>query len=522
MHPSTSTGSEYDRVFAKHLRNSIPSLVLAAFAFATAVYYYGVIQGGVQDRYRTIVSKGFDELRIREAVPLDDTSLDQFEPQIVRKLESLSLCLRRLSALEVNDANFRYQNGLVLNRLAQSLLALTRGGDGEKEASEFATQLERYRGINQRSVENMSIAKSMTGKASERAALWLTKYQLDNQQDIPMQELGVLVEMLESKLSEYGADTLLLRLNILRACSWQEELSDSHRIKYFESAARLVPREETEKIELNAWRSAATFISDSAASEQFAAKAVDAFFSRVNDGSGSVGERVGLLSCLITRGASKEALIFVRDEYRRLPFVDQDIFRKSVAVTCLRCVAMLLLKDDWKRMSESIDTAILIAIQIQPESSELHAMFRSALDSSDEEGIHNRLYQIATNPGNVTAQLIAGFRQITQHPKITDVQQEHLTVWQSESFVAFLFKLLTSMSKDSSFSSKEFVNALKEMNRLSPSFLPAWMARANEHLELKEFAEAVQCFTQLLEKAPGNRIIEASLEDARNRMELSH
>lgn len=302
--------AQRDEMLNYYWRKGIPSVVLAIVTIVLALYSYGFVQPNVKQRYRDICARNFLLLEGNSPEKKTAAKSDAVQPWQVesekndsvnaasiagsderrRLLEQTQLCLRRLIIWDKTDDSVRYQSAQVSNLLADWHLDRARSLPTDvNNAEELSMLVSRSLAERKKAADGMRTVQKLDGKFAIQAQLWTARQRLQDTGDLPLDELNAIAarvsELLakeESITEEVKAEaySLLAQLFVrgslgvsnLETAKLQTELQPQV-LPFFDTA-------ENAKIADLAWAAEARAITDLAAGQAIATRALQAFWEK--------------------------------------------------------------------------------------------------------------------------------------------------------------------------------------------------------------------------------------------------
>ncbi len=586
-------GSERDKLLAYYWRKGIPSVVLAIVTLILAGYSSWIVQPNIQQRYREICDRNFDALgeeccelqpygdvRTPEAdnvsnpadarihlefqeTPIKATRLhDSLERR--RVLEQTHLCLRRLIIWNKTDDIVRFQSARVSDLLAVWYLHRARTiARDESNGKELSALLAQSRSERRKATEAMRVVLKLNGPFADKAALWLTRRQLEDNLELPIAEIDTIANQVAKCVDRDSnnviARLVLIELKVCQAFRFANPSTIDQRVELLRQADAMFQANPTSSILELGWAAEAKSISDFIEAQAVATQALQKFWASGIDNSHSVETLATVLRCLILVNSTKEAQLFVSERLPQISPIDLPRFRGLTSAACLRHVVLNAICDDRENAlgipphadSRASQLMLSMAIQLNPESGEILSMLESIArpgcndpillrirgvlglieNLSSNDGDESNLDRVEkTGPQRVPAIVDAGLKSFLNaivglgagaDAKSTAIALE-AAVKETPAYAIVASRLAIRLNASNSISTDLAIRWLRTINTLVPDVLIAWSDRASLHLKEKQIADAIECYEYLLKKLPGNEQIGDALESAKKQGKLEN
>jgi tetratricopeptide (TPR) repeat protein len=557
--------TEQDRMREYYWRKGIPSIVLAIVTLLLAGYSYWIVQPNIQDRYNRIVETNLNAFGLAGEntvtnAPLEVVSLsgetNEDRERRRQKLEETHLCLRRQIIWNNQDDLPRYRSGLVSAALAQWYLDEARrvalDPSETKDASiKIRDSISRSRGERQKGTEAMRAALKINGPFSTRASLWMIQSQLSEKADLSTEEMNNLEQTIRNLLmktvspesairtqDKYELEALLAQLLVRSALSPMSSLDNAARaMRLKEAVALLSPSnpKAMNSVTMVRWLAQAKLATESMEAKQLAWNGTQTFWADRGDAPLSVDTIAAVFECMLIGGSVKEAQGFLADQLPGIPSYEQVELRFRTAAACVRMLTAIAIHSE---ANKSIDTnkvqAVLsIAMQLQPESTELLALIESLAKDSSGKGLFENLSIAVEQDGEqgLKALLAVVKRELRgshdQEGTTSDLSEErpnsilqefgsvlkrqpHLGIVVSKLAIRQTAKRLENASG--------WIRVLNGVTAAAPEILVVWSDLANLYLSQSNYEQAIRCLEYLQSKLPDNQEIKDGIERAKSMM----
>ena len=550
-------------MLAYYWRKGIPSIVLAIVTVLLAGYSYWFVQPNIKQRYRDICTRNFsllegnipDQKKSETSEPKQpwqveteesDTANDASKrgsPERRRLLEQTQLCLRRLTIWDKSDDSVRYQSAQVANHLADWYLDRARTlPPGEVDRDETGLLLSRSLAERKKAADAMRAVQKLGGKFAFKAYLWTTRQRLQDNLELPSGELDAITTRISNLLAteENNADGVKsdayamlaevfvrqsLLVSRLAAVDGQTELLPQV-LSFFETA------QDVSVVDL-AWAAEAKSMSDIAAGQTIATRALQVFWGKADEESTSVENLVAVFRCLILVNSIKEGQVFVSERIQQVAAFEQSRFRSLTAAACLRQIMLKANADTRDTGSAQACQALFsMSLQLNPESEQVLAMLEMVSNPSTLETSSLRLKELmglapqSAESGRAAPAMDGGLRSLLDASvglhdgTVSDAALGNLTAAVKATRVHGIVasRLAMRLAESSSIRVDEAIRWMSAINVAAPEVLVAWSDRARLHLMAKEYAKAIECYELLLGKLPGNEQLVEAIDAARSQL----
>ena len=193
----TAIENELTGTLHEHWRKGIPTFILLVLAVVVSSYYSWIVKPGIRDLYTSKVRTHLAVLGMKPADAVESKASDAQPPtemlssKRIELLKETQLYLRRLVGWNPTKDSVHFQYGIVSNELSGRYLdeAIKNQKEGGQDAmvSQFLAQAKNER---QNALDTFGRVRKLNGEFSDRASLWLTKRQLDENVNMPIAELS--------------------------------------------------------------------------------------------------------------------------------------------------------------------------------------------------------------------------------------------------------------------------------------------------------------------------------------------
>jgi len=551
---SELSNQELTGTLAEHWRKGIPTLLLAILGLGTYCYSTWSVQPRIESTYQAICERnwkllGIDSNSIQPQHALPASALDPQQQQ--RLLEEIQLSLRRLIGLQNQSGELLFQSGLTSYLLANHYLSLATKSDLEpKTELEMRLLLSKAEGARRKSLESMKRAQKMQGESSVKARVWLTNRQLQDSIEFLPADLKDMEDSLRTVADIVSVSStvrpLLGKVLVEKSLRMSSGLDRSARLATLTEAMGYF--DEQSDVTLKAF---ATEMKHALGRGNEEANAtLQAFWSMPDDPGKSLVLRVSAFRSLLIVNSLRESQLFVSEQLKILPPVEQSRFRIMAASACLRhLVASIVLLERAKESRLENEIVLSLAIQLNPESSELVAFLEKVVSPNSDEEIALRfrrafhIEEYARTSPEQTADFnpVASSDESRLVPSKVEENSLHGLLEAMQDFAngGIDFKSDVNLTKavkaspaygltasrfalsrlNSDFASTDqTIRWMKLINVANPEVLAAWSDRASLHLKEKQFEEAIECLAFLHDRLPANEQIKEALQAAKDKV----
>ena len=526
-------------------------------------YSYWFVQPNVKQRYRDICARNFllldgnfpDTKTTEKSEPKQPWQVENDENDITnaaskrgsderrRLLEQTQLCLRRLTIWDKSDDSVRYQSAQIANHLADWYLDRARAlSPGDVDQDEIGSLLSRSMGERKKAADAMRAVQKLDGKFAVKAYLWTTRQRLYDNLVLPSGELDAITIRVSDLLAteENNADGVKsdayamlaevfvrqsLLVSGLAAVDGQTELLPPV-LPYFDTA------QGASVVDL-AWAAEARSISDIAAGQALATRALQAFWGKADVESSSVEDLVAVFRCLILVNSIKEGQVFVSERMQQVAAFEQPRFRSLTAAACLRQIMLKANAGTRDTGSAQACQALFsMSMQLNPESEQVLALLEMVSKPSKLETSSLRLKELmglashSVESGRADPAMDSGLRSLLNasvglhDSTLSDAVFGHLTsaVKATPVHGVVASRLAMRLVDSDSIQVEQALRWMSAINATVPKVLVAWSDRARLHLMAKEYAKAIECYEFLLGKLPGNEQLVEAIAAARSQL----
>jgi len=550
-------------MLAYYWRKGIPSIVLATVTVLLAGYSYWFVQPNVKQRYRDICSRNFllldgsipDTKKSEESEPKRPWQVETEESETAnvastrgsderrRLLEQTQLCLRRLIIWDKSDDAIRYQSAQLANHLADWYLDRARAiPPGEVDKDEIGSLLSRSLTERKKTADAMRVVQKLNGKFAFKAFLWTTRQRLQDNLELPSEELdAIATRMLElpategDKDDEFNGDaySMIAEIFVRRSLRVSSLVSVDEKTELPSPALRFFDTAQNASVANLAWAAEAESILDMAAGQTIGTRALQAFWGKADEESSSVENLVAVFRCLILVNSIKEAQVFVSERIQQVAAFEQPRFRSLIAAACLRQIMLNAVADKSDTVSaQACQKLFSISLQLNPESEQVLAMLEMASRPSTPETSSLRLKELmglvseSAKSGRVEPALDNGLRSLLNasvglhDSTLSDESLGNLTKAVKATPVHGIVasRLAMRLVESDSIKVDEAIRWMSTINFAAPEVLAAWSDRAKLHLLKKEYSNAIQCYEFLLEKLPDNEQLVEAIDAAKSQL----
>jgi tetratricopeptide (TPR) repeat protein len=559
----SSEDAQREEMLDYYWRKGIPSIVLAIVTLVLAGYSFWFVQPNIKQRYRDICSRNFLMLEGNASTENNAEKIESKQPWQVeaeenkaansaaqlgseerrRLLEQTQLCLRRLIIWDKSDDSVRYQSALVANLLADWHLDRAQSVPTDaKTQDNIGVLVSRSLAERKKAADAMRAVQKINGKFAGNAYLWTARQRLQETLDLPTDELDAIAtrtaELLatqENHTDEFVSDAnaMLAEIFVRRALAPSKQSAN-------EATAELKPQvieffettQNADVVEL-AWAAEAQSISNLAAGQTIATKALQSFWGKPENETASVETLNAVFRCLILVNSIKEGQVFLTERLQQIPAFEQSRFRTLTAAGCLRQIMLNAItgKQDTD-VAQASQALLSTSLQLNPKSDQLLTMIEqvSKPSNSDTNSIRLKtLMGLSTEP--VAARQTASIPDVGLRALLNACVGLHETPIGEATLVQLktaikatpIYGIVASRLAMRLVASdparvEEALRWMSAINDASPEVLAAWSERAKLHLMKKEYAKAIECFEFLLGKLPGNEQLIEAIDAAKSQL----
>lgn len=568
MQPTDMTAdeSELAGTLHEHWRKGIPTFILLVLAVVVSSYYSWIVKPGIRDLYSSKVSSNLVVLGMKPVEAVESKasdaqpSSDLSSSKRLELLKETQLYLRRLAGWNPTKDFVHFQYGIVSNELSGRYLdeAIKNQKEGGQDAmvSQFLAQAKNER---QNALDTFGRVRKLHGEFSDRASLWLTRRQLDENVNMPIAELARIENsvrvLLEKESNGSEARLTLGQILVEKSLRHSSDLDVPRRLELLKEAASLLHAESTFSVSALALEAEASAVLDTVAGQDLANKALQKFWSTRDAEPLSVEALAAVFRCLLIINSGKEGQVFLSEQLQQLSPVDQPKFRTLSSAAALRHIIASAIRlvasasqtirvtndANESRASKTIfglEMVLSLAIQLDPESTELLALLAEFAKPTHADTI---VTSLMSEFGLVEPTKIADNQAVSQHrPAANDPGLKSLLIaivrlargTESELAIQSLgaavkanpvygvaaSRLAVQMVLSETMSPEVGIQWLRSINSAAPDVLVVWSDRARLHLKFDQVTEAIKCYEFLLEKLPGNEQIKEALLTAKSRL----
>lgn len=557
--------TEQDRMREYYWRKGIPSIVLAIVTLLLAGYSYWIVQPNIQDRYNRIVETNLNALGLAaegteasaklEAVSLNgETSEDRERRR--QKLEETHLCLRRQIIWNNQDDLPRYRSGLVSAALAQWYLDEARRvaldpSETEDALVKIRDSISRSRGERQKGTEAMRAALKINGPFSTRASLWMIQNQLSEKADLSTEEMSSLEQTVRDLLAitvspetlvrtqdKHELDALLAQLLVRSTLSPLSLLDGAARTERLKEADELLGSSDPKamgSVTMIRWLAQAKLATESAEAKQLAWNGTQTFWADRGDTPLSVDTIAAVFECMLIGGSVKEAQGFLVDQLPGIPSYEQAELRFRTAAACVRMLTAIAIQSASNKSIETnkVQAVLSIALQLQPESTELLALIEClakdssgkglfenlsiALEQEGEQGLRTLLAVVKLELLGSNDQEDASSALNVERPN-SILQDFGSTLKRQPHLGIVVSKLAIRQTAQRVKNASGWIQVLNGVTAAAPEILVVWSDLANLYLSQSNYEQAIRCLEYLQSKLPDNQEIKEGIEQAKAMM----
>lgn len=560
-------------MLAYYWRKGIPSVVLAIVTLLLAGYSYSFVQPNIKQRYRDICARNFlllegnspDQKKPEKSEPKQpwqvETEGNDSENNASKRgsdarrrlLEQTQLCLRRLIIWDKSDDSIRYQSAQVANLLADWWLDRARSIPlGEGNQNEIASLVASSLAERKKAADAMRAVQKLEGKYAAKALLWTTRQRLHDNLELPSDEIATAatrVSELLAKVETSSTDELKLEAGACLAETFVRRTLNVSSLDRFDNDAK---ENESKAIELQpqvlsifddapnasiedlAWVAEAKSVTDLAAGQAMATRALQAFWAKGQNDSVSVETLIAVFRSLILVNSIKESQVFLSERIQQIAPFEQARFRSLAAAACLRQIVLNTIAADTQG-SDSTQACLALfsmSLQLNPESEQALEMLVAVSTPAKLDASSSRMKKLlgmnseVDKSGRTDPALDGGLRLLLSacvgfhESPISDVALANLKTAVKTTVVHAVVasRLATRLVASDSIRVEEAIRWTNAINVASPEVLVAWSERAKLHLQNKEYSKAIECFEFLLGKLPGNEQLVEAIKAAKSQL----
>lgn len=549
--------TEQDRMREYYWRKGIPSIVLAIVTILLASYSYWVVQPNIQNRYNRIVETNLNELGLAEEGTVTTAALEvaslsgavEDRERRRQKLEETHLCLRRQIIWNNQNDLPRYRSGLVSAALAQWYLDEARrvalDPSETKDASvKIRDFISRSRAERQKGTEAMRAALKIDGPFSTRASLWMIQNQLSEKAELSTEERSSLEQTVRDLLTRTGVqdstdwtqekhelEAMLVQLLVRSALSPMSSLDGAARVVRLKEAIALGSSDPKaiDSVSMVRWMAQAKLATETVEAKQLAWNGTQTFWSNRGEAPLSVDTIAAVFECMLIGGSLKEAQGFLAEQLPGIPPFEQVELRFRTASACVRMLTAIAIHSDTDKNIDAnkVQAVLSIAMQLQPESTEVLTLVESLAKISHPISLFERLSQIigaerelglgvlleVVRSANVEAnESIANGIQAT-------LDMEFESKIAAQPILAIVAaKVAIRQVRQQPYLAERWTKILKRVTSVAPDLLVVWSDLASLHIAQSQFDQALECFEYLQVKLPGNLEIQDAIERTKARV----
>ena len=560
-------------MLAYYWQKGIPSVVLAIVTLLLAGYSYWFVQPNIKQRYRDICARNFlllegnspDQKKPEKSEPKQPWQVETEENDSAsdaskhgsdarrRLLEQTQLCLRRLIIWDKSDDSVRYQSAHVANLLADWYLDRARSlPRGEENQDEMGSLVSRSLAEQKKAADAMRAVQKLEGKYAANALLWITRQRLHDNLELPSDEIATAatrVSELLAKIEKSSADELkleagaclaemfvrrTLRVSSLDRFDNDAKENESNAIELQPQVLSIFDDAPNASIEDLAWVAEAKSVTDLAAGQAMATRAMQAFWAKGQNDSVSVETLIAVFRSLILVNSIKESQVFLSERIQQIAPFEEARFRSLAAAACLRQIVLNTIVADTQGTNSTQACLALfsMSLQLNPESEQALAILEVVSNPSKLDASSNRMKKLmgmsseADKSGRTDPALDGGLRLLLsasvglQESPLSDLAVANLTSAVKATVVHAVVasRLATRLVASDSIRVEDAIRWINAINVASPEVLVAWSERAKLHLQSKEYSKAIECYEFLLGKLPGNEQLVEAIEAAKSQL----
>lgn len=555
--------TEQDRMREYYWSKGIPSIVLAIVTILLASYSYWIVQPNIQSRYNRIVETNLKELGLVDAETATSDALEvvslggeagEDRERRRQKLEETHLCLRRQIIWNNQDDLPRYRSGLVSAALGQWYLdearrvALDPSGTEDVSVT-IRDSISRSRAERQKGMEAMRAALKIKGPFATRASLWMIQNQLSEQADLSTEEMSGLEQTVRDLLVGTGTpessvrmqdkvalEALLTQLLVRSALSSRssiagDSLDVAARVVLLKEAAALGSSDpkSMESVSMVRWLAQAKLAIDSVEAKQLAWNGTQTFWSNRSEAQLSVDMIAAVFECMLIGGSLKEAQGFLADQLPGIPTFEQVELRFRTAAACVRMLTAIAIYSDTDKSIDAnkVQAVLSIAMQLQPESTEVLTLIESLAKINNQSRFFENLSQVIGAERELGLGVLLdvirsandGAGESTANGFQTALGKEFEGKIAAQPVLAIVAAKIAIRQVGQQLDLAEpWIKILKRVTIVAPDLLVVWSDLASLHLAQSQFDQALECFEVLRLKLPGNLEIQDAIERTKARV----
>jgi hypothetical protein len=547
--------TERDRMRDYYWRKGIPSIVLAIVTILLALYSYWIVQPNIQNRYKSIVEGNLRDLGLIEAQqaegtakesPLGTERTDEERKSRRQKLEETHLCLRRQIIWNNQDDLPRYRTGLVSAALADWYLEDARrlstdSSPGPDVVAAIRDAVSRARAERQKGMEAMRAAAKIEGPYAPLASLWMVQNQMSEKAELSLEEIASLEatvrELIQrtdassenNSAEELNASKALLAQLLVRASLSPLSSQDARtRRDRLSECIPLIPSELLDDVTNVRWLAEAKLATQPIDAKQLAWQGTQSFWAKQNEATFSVDTIAAAFECMLLGGSLKEAQAFLAERLPGVPSFEQAELRSRSALACIRMLMATSLRqlEDTSTKDAKIPAVLSIAMQLQPDSSELISVLeRTATnDTSDEVfGSLSGMVEADGEPGLRSLLNVIRYASNSE-TELASVDTPTADISEFENYVAkqpilgiVASKLALRQTAKQPALAERWTMILRRITVVAPDILVVWSDLASLYTIQSQTEQAIECLEYLQAKLPDNQEIGEAIERAKEK-----
>lgn len=548
--------TERDRMRDYYWRKGIPSIVLAIVTILLALYSYWIVQPNIQNRYKSIVEGNLRDLGLIEVKRAEGTAKESSlgsertneERQSRRqKLEETHLCLRRQIIWNNQDDLPRYRTGLVSAALADWYLEDARrlstdSSPGPDTVAAIRDAVSRARAERQKGMEAMRAAVKIGGPYAQLASLWMVQNQMSEKAELSLEEIANLEatvrELIQQRVDasseinsaeELSASKSLLAQLLVRDSLSPLSSQDARtRRDRLSECIPLIPTELLDDVTNVRWLAEAKLATQPIDAKQLAWQGTQSFWAKQNEATFSVDTIAAAFECMLIGGSLKEAQAFLAERLPGVPSFEQAELRSRSALACIRMLMATSLRqlDDKSTKDAKIPAVLSIAMQLQPDSSELLSVLeRTATNDKADEvfGSLSGMVEADGEPGLRSLLNVIRYASNSQ-TELSSVDTPTAYVSEFENYVAkqpilgiVASKLALRQTAKQPELAERWTMILKRVTVVAPDILVVWSDLASLYTIQSQTEQAIECLEYLQAKLPDNQEIGEAIERAKEK-----
>ncbi len=548
--------TERDRMRDYYWRKGIPSIVLAIVTILLALYSYWIVQPNIQNRYKSIVESNLRDLDLADVKVGDgkalklpnqvDVSNDE-RKALRQKLEETHLCLRRQIIWNNQDDLPRYRTGLVSAALAdwyfEEARRISTGSSTASDAiASIRDSISRARTERQKGMEAMRATAKIEGPNASLATLWMVRNQISEKPELSLEEIASLEETVRgliyrlglpsdilSKPDQNASKMLLAQLLVRSALSSQSSQDIGLRRDRLNEALNLISSDGLTDVEHVRWLAQAKMATNPLDAKPLAWQGTQSFWAEQNGTVLPVDTIAAAFECMLIGGSFKEAQSFLAERLPGVPNFEQAELRNRSAAACIRMLMSTAIRqlDDKTTNDPKIPVSLSLAIQLQPDSSEVISVLDGLATNDNSDSIYGNLSKLIEFDGESGIRsLLHVVRYASISPSESEPNDLHASVISEfENYVAkqpalgvVASKLAIRQTAKQPIRSKRWTSILERIIVVSPELLVVWSDLASLHMLQSQTEDAIRCLQHLQAKLPDNQEIAEAIARAKDKL----